>query len=162
VIALGGAPRLPYGDPVPWSARAATAATTAALLLAGCGAVDALGTAAPGPAPGSAAPAPAPDAAGPATTAPALPWPADGPAEVAALQAAADGGAQPWLLDPSEVALAWATGARGWVDAEAYPGPGGTSVDIRAADRRATLILDQPGRTGEGGIWVVTAEQQGD
>ncbi|OLT11871.1 hypothetical protein BJF78_25855 [Pseudonocardia sp. CNS-139] len=89
-----------------------------------------------------------------------LPWPADGAADAAALQAAADSGAQPWLLDPSEVAISYAAAAHGWTDAEAYPGPAGTSVDVRnGKGDRLTLTLAQPARTGPDGIWVVTAEQ---
>lgn len=89
-----------------------------------------------------------------------LPWPAAGAADAAALQAAADNGSQPWLLDPSEVATSYAAAAQGWADAEAYPGPDGTTVDVRNPDGELlTLTLAQPGRTGDGGIWVVTAVQ---
>jgi hypothetical protein len=90
-----------------------------------------------------------------------LPWPARTAADAAALQAEVDRGAQPWLLDPSEVAIAYAAAAHGWPDAEAYPGPDGTSVDVRTADGdRLTLTLAQPARRGDDGIWVVTAEQR--
>ena len=42
----------------------------------------------------------------------------------------------------------------------ANPGPGGTSVDVRnPAGERLTLSLEQPGRRGGDGIWVVTAER---
>lgn len=89
-----------------------------------------------------------------------LPWPAATAADAAALQAEVDRGAQPWLLDPSEVAIAYAAAAHGWPDAEAYPGPDGTSVDVRnAAGERITLGLSQPARHGDGGIWVVTSER---
>jgi hypothetical protein len=106
----------------------------------------------------------------PTTTAPAdepaskdvvLPWPAATAADAAALQAEVDRGAQPWLLDPSEVAIAYAATAHGWADAEAYPGPDGTSVDVRNADgERLTLSLAQPARAGSDGIWVVTSERR--
>lgn len=90
-----------------------------------------------------------------------LPWPASTAADAAALQAAVDRGEQPWLLDPSEVAMSYAAAAHGWTDAEAYPGPDGTSVDVRNSDGdRLTLSLAQPGRTSNG-IWVVTAERGG-
>ena len=89
-----------------------------------------------------------------------LPWPAHSAADAAALQTAADSGSQPWLLDPSEVAISYAAAAHGWADAEAYPGPDGTSVDVRNPDgERLTLTLAQPARTGDTGIWVVTAER---
>jgi hypothetical protein len=136
--------------------RVVTAGVLAAFVLAGC----------------SPAPAPAPDVTEPPTpaaTAPEqapaaaevrLPWPAATPEAAAELQAQVDRGAQPWLLDPSEVAIAYAAAAHDWPDAEAYPGPDGTSVDVRNADgERLTLSLAQPGRTGSDGIWVVTAEQ---
>lgn len=134
-----------------------TAGLLAGLLLAGC---------APSTTPGTTAP-PEPDPL-PPTTAPSdapvsaqveLPWPAATAADAAALQAEVDRGAQPWLLDPSEVAIAYAAAAHDWPDAEAYPGPDGTSVDVRNADgERRTLTLAQPARTGSDGIWVVTAE----
>ncbi|WP_147253668.1 acyl transferase [Pseudonocardia hierapolitana] len=138
--------------------RIVTAGVLAAFVLAGC---------APAPAPGPDVARPVP----PAPTAPApeqasaaaevtLPWPAATPEAAAELQAQVDRGAQPWLLDPSEVAIAYAAAAHDWPDAEAYPGPDGTSVDVRNADgERLTLSLAQPGRTGSDGIWVVTAEQ---
>jgi hypothetical protein len=134
--------------------RATAVALLAGFVLAGCGN-------APNSAPtGSAATS---TQAGTPTTGPEpveLPWPADGAADAAALQAAADAGSQPWLLDPSEVAISYAAAAHGWTDAEAYPGPAGTSVDVRNADgERLTLTLAQPARTGDDGIWVVTAEQ---
>jgi len=89
-----------------------------------------------------------------------LPWPAATPDEATALQAEVDRGKQPWLLDPSEVAIAYAAAAHDWPDAEAYPGPDGTSVDVRNGDgARIILSLAQPARTGDDGIWVVTAER---
>jgi hypothetical protein len=116
--------------------------------------------AAPGvtPSPGPAEPSAEPSAE-PAPGPVELPWPAGGAAEAAALQAEVDRGSQPWLLDPSEVAIAYAAAAHDWPDAEAYPGPDGTSVDVRNAEGdRISLSLAQPARTGDDGIWVVTAE----
>jgi hypothetical protein len=131
----------------------------AGLLLAGCtpsAAPGASTSAGPRPLP-STSTAP-PDA--PVSTEAELPWPAATAADAAALQAQVDRGSQPWLLDPSEVAIAYAAAAHDWPDAEAYPGPDGTSVDVRNADgERLTLSLAQPGRTGSDGIWVVTAER---
>jgi hypothetical protein len=155
------------------AAGPAAAALLAGLVLAACS--NAPGSTAPGRAgPATASSAPAESgagdpgkAAGPAgggTTDPAqpveLPWPAHSAADAAALQTAADSGSQPWLLDPSEVAISYAAAAHGWADAEAYPGPDGTSVDVRNPDGdRLTLTLAQPARTGDTGIWVVTAER---
>lgn len=146
----------------PWRGRAAAAALLAGLLLAGCGSGNPpaapVATSPPGPTAGATA--------GPTTGPPIetsepaqLPWPAASAADAAALQAAADRGTQPWLLDPAEVAMSYAGAAHGWTAAEASPGPDGTSVDVRNSDgQRLTLTLAQPGRTGTGGIWVVTAE----
>ena len=140
--------------------RTAAAALLIALALAACApgattptpAVSGRGSAqssgAPGPASSTGAPEPV-----------QLPWPAHTASDAAALQAAADSGSQPWLLEPSEVAVAYAAAAHGWADAEGYPGPDGTSVDVRNADgERLTLTLAQPVRAGDDGIWVVTAE----
>jgi hypothetical protein len=85
-----------------------------------------------------------------------LPWPAATPSQVAALQSAVDGGAQPWLLDPTEVALAYAA-ARGWTNADATPASA-TSVAVRSSAGSHLLTLAQPGKTGNGGIWVVTSD----
>jgi hypothetical protein len=90
-----------------------------------------------------------------------LPWPAATPAEAADLQRSVDGGAEPWLLDPVEVASAYAAAARGWTDADAVPAPGGKTVEISNGEHRMSVSLAQPGRAGDGGIWVVTAETSG-
>jgi hypothetical protein len=143
--------------------RAGAVVLLAGLLLAGCGATPPGTTTGPVSSPDSSATqeptsAPTAEPTGPVE----LPWPAASAADAAALQAAVDGGSQPWLLDPSEVAMSYAAAAHGWTDAEAYPGPDGTSVDVRNSDgERLTLTLAQPGRTGDDGIWVVTAEQPG-
>ena len=131
-----------------------------AFALVGCTAGTAPGgstPAGPGPSTTTTTSAAPPDAPVAATV--ELPWPAATAADAAALQAAVDRGAQPWLLDPSEVAIAYAAAAHRWPDAEAYPGPDGTSVDVRnAGGERLTLSLTQPARPGDDGIWVVTAE----
>jgi hypothetical protein len=134
-------------------ARRLAAVLLLGALLAGCGGAQAPpGTPVPSaPAPNSEAPAPPP------TTDVALPWPEGSPDGVAALQERVDGGSQPWLLDPAEVALSFAAAAYGWTAAEAEPRDGGT-VDVRGPDgAAAALTLEQPGRTGPTGIWVVTA-----
>jgi hypothetical protein len=104
----------------------------------------------------------APGMPAPSPTQVSLPWPAENAADAAALQAAVDDGAQPWLLDPAEVSLSYAAAAHGWHDAVARTGAGGTTVDVEGpAGERITLTLAQPGRTGPGGIWVVTADNAG-
>jgi hypothetical protein len=111
-------------------------------------------TAAAAPAP---APAPAPR---PAVT--LLPWPTADPAR---LQAAVDGGASPWLLDPTDLALSYVTATYDWTAADASPAAGtaaATEVDVRNTDgKRRVLTVAQPGRRGNGGIWVVTADTTG-
>lgn len=138
--------------------RIAPTALLAGLLLAGCTLTTAPGTGSPaGPRPMP----PASTAPAPAASDVALPWPVATAQAAIELQAQVDRGSQPWLLDPSEVAIAYAAAAHDWPDAEAYPGPDGTSVDVRNADgERLTLSLSQPGRTGSDGIWVVTAEHE--
>ncbi len=146
----------------------------AGLLLAGCGPaapgpVAAAGPAAPpstaaGPAPTSTpVPDPSPDPSWAPTPAEAvrLPWPAADAATAAELQRSVDAGAQPWLLDPAEVAVSYAAAAHGWTQAAARPRPGGGTVEVADGSRKLTLSLAQPGRAGAGGIWVVTAESAG-
>jgi hypothetical protein len=151
---------------LPRSGRAVAVAFLAALLLAGCGGAGLPTGAAPtAPPVQPPAPQPAPQTAQEETTTPApagsaaeLPWPAAGAAEAAALQAAVDNGSQPWLLDPAEVAVSYASAAYGWTDAEAQPGPGGIIEVRRPGGQRLALTVAQPGRTGKSGIWVVTTE----
>ena len=105
---------------------------------------------------GCAAPAPTAPAPEPAT-APVvgLPWPARSAAEAAGLQQAVDGGAQPWLLDPAELALSYASAAHGWADAGITVD--GETVQVTGPDGEArTLTVAQPDRVGPGGIWVIT------
>lgn len=108
---------------------------------------------------GCAPAATAPPAVAPPTTAPpavALPWPAATAAQVASLQSAVDGGAQPWLLDPTQVALAYAA-AQGWPDPAAVDTTA-AGVTVRSTAGTHVLKLAQPGKTGLAGIWVVTAD----
>ncbi len=164
-------PEPPYGGRVHTRARVAGILILAATALAGC-APAALGTASsgagtppitPGPAPtaattsvGAPLTASAPTPAGGSTKPVTLPWPAAGPADVTALQQAVDGGAQPWLLDPTEVALSYAA-ARGWTGAQAAASGAG-NVTVRSSAGTDALTLIQPGETGNGGIWVVTSD----
>ncbi|MGH3567986.1 MAG: hypothetical protein ACRDRH_18535 [Pseudonocardia sp.] len=134
-----------------------------AWLLAGCAAdgVPAPADGAPAPAPPAAPVPPATPAPAPGTAAVQLPWPAADADADAALQVGVDGGAQPWLLDPAEVATSFATAAYGWRGTEASVRPDGVTVDVReAGGERASLIVSQPGRTGTGGVWVVTGVER--
>jgi hypothetical protein len=149
-------------------ARVAGVLILAAATLAGCA------TATPGPAspetgtpqattsatPSAVAPPTAGGSAEPTAGGSAagvtLPWPAAGATKVSALQSAVDGGAQPWLLDPTDVALSYAT-ARGWTSAEATAN-GTSDVTVRSSAGTHALTLAQPGRTGNTGIWVVTSD----
>ncbi len=172
-------PSRPYGGTVISPGRRAARPLVAAriatgllagLLLAGCTATTAPATSTPSEPHPQPSTSTAPSDTAPSDTPPSdsavserveLPWPAATAADAAALQAEVDRGVQPWLLDPSEVAIAYAAAAHDWPDAEAYPGPDGTSVDVRNADgERITLILTQPARRGDDGIWVVTAERR--
>jgi hypothetical protein len=141
----------------PPAAGRIAAGLLAGFLLAGCTAGTTPGTSAPA----GAGPVPPTGGSAPVAADVVLPWPAATAAEAAALQAEVDRGSQPWLLDPSEVAISYAAAAHDWPDAEAYPGPDGTSVDVRNADgERLILSLAQPARRGSDGIWVVTAEHR--
>ncbi|GAA3240489.1 hypothetical protein GCM10017691_42660 [Pseudonocardia petroleophila] len=123
----------------------------ACALLAGCGSPA---PAAPAPAPPAASSA---DAAAGTDAAVELPWPGRSAAESAGLQQAADDGAQPWLLDPAELARSYAAAAYGWDTVTATAT--GDSVEITGPGNvRHVLTVAQPGRTGTGGIWVVTAD----
>ena len=158
--------RTPYRGGVHTRARVAGVLILAAA-LGGCAAPT------PAPAPTQApspqsTPAPASPAHAPATQAPTqapvsaapvvLPWPAATPAQAARLQTAVDGGAQPWLLDPTQVALAYAA-ARGWRDAVAEKSTAPTAVTIRSSAGTHVLALAQPGKPGAAGIWVVIADR---
>lgn len=156
------------------SPQRGAAAAFLAVLLAGCG-----GSPAPEAAPSTtgaasttsaaAATSPTPTAAPTVAAAPGsaakpapvnlLPWPTTDPTR---LQAAVDGGASPWLLDPTDLALSYVTATYNWTAADASPAAGtaaATKVDVRNTDgKRRTLTVAQPRRKGTGGIWVVTAD----
>jgi hypothetical protein len=61
-----------------------------------------------------------------------------------------------WLVDPTQVALAYAA-ARGWPDPAAVDTTA-AGVTIRSTAGTHALTLAQPGKTGTAGIWVVTAD----
>lgn len=156
--------------PITRPRRAAAGLVIAGLILTGCGntptptGTAATRTEAPPTAPTSApatalTPDPSPSAATNEPTEPVrLPWPAADATAAAELQRSVDAGSEPWLLDPAEVAVSYATAAYGWTQAEAQPRPDGHTVDVAEGGRKLTLSLTQPGRAGAGGIWVVTGE----
>lgn len=156
------------------------------ILLAGCGEQDALTAAAPStiapttpvtptPAPPTGAigptdpttgtqatpgtPQPAPSAAGGAR-APQPIWPVSDTASARRLQREVDGGRQPWLLDPVEVATSYAGPGLGYSDPRATArGPGVVEVRDTGSSRTATVSLAQTVLRGDGGIWLVTGVQ---
>jgi hypothetical protein len=156
--------------------RAAAVAALLAALLAGCGGAPAPAVApSTVPEPPATSAVPIPTAAPATATAPPsarpsakpapvklLPWPTTDPAR---LQAAVDGGATPWLLDPTDLALSYVTATYDWTTADAAPAAGtaaATKIDVRNTDgKRRVLTVTQPGRKGNGGIWVVTADTGG-
>ena len=78
------------------------------------------------------------------------------PGQLAELQQAVDQGHQPWRVEPAAVAQAFAAARFGWSAATATPTDGHTvEVTDPASGAKATLQLQQPVRTGAGGIWVV-------
>lgn len=107
---------------------------------------------------GRAAPAPHPDAPRPGGTGGATPiWPASDAAAAAGLQRSVDGGRQPWLLDPVQVAVSYAGAELGYRDPGVFPISAGR-VDLQdgRSAAKATVTLAQTVRRGEGGIWLVT------
>jgi len=90
-----------------------------------------------------------------APTGTALLWPVTEQAAAQTLQDEVDRGAQPWTLDPEEVALNYATSTWGWTAPEpASTAPG--TVTLTDPQGSATLTLVQPVRAGATGIWVVS------
>ncbi|WP_345382305.1 hypothetical protein [Pseudonocardia yuanmonensis] len=139
------------------------------LLLAACGG------AAPPSGPGASAPSgsAAPSATSrtqqtsPTTVPQAAPtgtpllWPVTDLAAAQDLQTKVDGGAQPWTLDPEEVAISYATTTYGWTDPEPTSTTPG-SVDLTdPSGGTAHVTLVQPVRAGPTGIWVVSAATRG-
>ncbi|MEN3303141.1 hypothetical protein [Pseudonocardia sp.] len=98
--------------------------------------------------------------AGAQAAAPAMIWPVTDAAAARQLQADVDGGSQPWLLDPQEVALSYASSVYGWASPETTPAGDGTVQVQDAQGGRATVHLVQPVRAGAGGIWVVGAAER--
>ncbi|WP_143029967.1 hypothetical protein [Pseudonocardia oroxyli] len=102
------------------------------------------------------APAAAPTTPQAAPTGTALLWPVTALDQARTLQDQVDGGAQPWTLDPEEVARNYATATWGWTDPEPTSSTPG-AVTLADPQGTAALTLVQPVRAGTTGIWVVSA-----
>lgn len=78
-------------------------------------------------------------------------------AEAAAnTQEQVDQGHSPWLVEPTAVAEFYAGAVLGWQEAGVEPvRPGVHWVTDPATGARAEVVLDQPARQGDGGIWAV-------
>lgn len=111
----------------------------------------------------AAAPAPRPHAAPKQGGAggPAPIWPAANQASAVQLQNQVDGGRQPWLLDPTEVAVSYAGAVLGYRNPGVFPtGVGRIDVQDGRSPAKATITLGQTVRRGDGGIWLVTGIQK--
>jgi hypothetical protein len=84
-------------------------------------------------------------------------WPVRTRAQAIDLQQSVDTGHQPWLLDPEQVAVAWARSEL-HVSQPNVQRISATRYAVRVvADTETILTLAQPVRAGRGGIWVVTS-----
>jgi hypothetical protein len=84
-------------------------------------------------------------------------WPVATRAQAIDLQQSADAGHQPWLLDPEQVAAAWARSEL-HISQPNVSRISATRYAVRvAANSETILTLAQPVRAGRGGIWIVTA-----
>lgn len=118
------------------------------------------GAGAPAPAPHAPAPHAAPKQGSGAGT-PRPVWPAADAASARNLQNQVDGGRQPWLLDPTEVAVSYAGAVLGYRNPGVFPlEPGKVDVQDGRSPAKATITLGQTVRRGDGGIWLVTGVQR--
>lgn len=84
-------------------------------------------------------------------------WPVRDAASARSLQEQVDGGRQPWLLDPMEVATSYSGVALNYRNPTLFTiSPGVIDVQDGATRNQATVTLAQTVRKGDGGIWVVT------
>lgn len=84
-------------------------------------------------------------------------WPFTTQEEANSTQQQVDQGHQPWLADPAAVASSYAQAELGWDDAAVeMVRPGGYEVTDPQSGAQAALVLSQPARAGEGGIWAIT------
>lgn len=84
-------------------------------------------------------------------------WPATDASSARTLQKQVDGGREPWLLDPTEVATSYSGVVLNYRDPAVFPiRPGVVDVQDGASRAKATITLAQTVRQGDGGIWLVT------
>lgn len=84
-------------------------------------------------------------------------WPFTSQRQAQAAQRAVAEGHQPWLLDPRQVASAFASGVLGWVrPVSKQTGPGTVTVTWSGSDDIVRAELAQPVRQGSAGIWMIT------
>ena len=84
-------------------------------------------------------------------------WPAKDAAAARKLQQGVDSGREPWLLDPTEVAVSYAGVALNYRNPTVFTiGKGVIDVQDGKTSGKATLTLSQTVRRGDGGIWLVT------
>lgn len=86
-------------------------------------------------------------------------WPFSTRAGADDAQDQADQGLAPWMLDPVNLIVSYATGDLGWRDVGVTTTGRGPN-SFRATDRTTGAVIDltvaQPVRTGAGGVWAVT------
>ncbi|GAA1836859.1 hypothetical protein GCM10009836_14270 [Pseudonocardia ailaonensis] len=130
-------------------------------------ALGACSTAAPTSAHASiSASAPVPAAPAPTTVPQAAPtgtpllWPVTDVSAAQQLQTSVDGGAQPWTLDPEEVALNYAGATWSWTNPTVTQTAPGRLDLTNPGGGTAHLTLVQPVRAGTTGIWVVSQAQR--
>jgi hypothetical protein len=82
-------------------------------------------------------------------------WPVTSLEAAQTLQTEVDGGAQPWTLEPEEVAINYATATWGWTNPEPTSSTPG-AVTLNDPQGTAALTLVQPVRAGATGVWVVS------
>ncbi|RZT85079.1 hypothetical protein EV383_1943 [Pseudonocardia sediminis] len=88
-------------------------------------------------------------------------WPATDAASARTLQKQVDGGRDPWLLDPAEVATSYSGVALKYRDPSIFTiRPGVVDVQDGATRAKATITLAQTVRQGDGGIWLVTGARR--
>jgi len=84
-------------------------------------------------------------------------WPVTTRAQAIQLQKSADAGHQPWLLDPMQVAIAYAQ-AEWHVSQPNVQRISATRYVARLVPNAETILtVGQPVETGSGGIWVIVS-----
>lgn len=84
-------------------------------------------------------------------------WPFTSQQQAQTAQQAVNEGHQPWLLDPRQVASAFASEVLGWVrPVSRQTGPGTVTVTWSGSEDVVRAELAQPVRQGSAGIWMIT------